>query len=162
MELPRRKNIRLKDYNYRQNGAYFITICAKDRLNLFGEIVGAALAPPDNTSKICLTECGKNVKTHIESLHKHYDEIFIDKYIIMPNHIHMIIVINTGGASAAPTLGNLVRGFKAGASRECGFSLWQRSYYDYIIRNEDDYLRIWKYIDENPANWTLDKYFTST
>ena len=156
----KRKSIRLTGYDYSQNGAYFVTICVKNRLNLLGEIVGAALAPPDNLPGFNLSKYGKIVKMHIEASHKHHDEILIDKYVIMPNHIHMIVAINTGGASAAPTtLGNWVRGFKAGISRECSFSLWQRSFHDYIIRNEDDYSRIWKYIDENPAKWAEDKYF---
>ena len=162
MELPRRKNIRAKDYGYRQNGAYFVTVCTQNRLNLFGEIiVGAALAPPENGTKVILTEHGRNVKTHIESLPKHYDEIFVDKYVIMPNHIHMIVVINTGGASAAPatTLGNLIRGFKAGASCECGFSLWQPRFHDHIIRDEVDYQNHWRYIDENPLEWAEDEYY---
>ena len=191
MELPKRKLLRLKDYDYNQNGAYFITICAKDKRNLFGKIkppntvagipqvVGAALAPP--VAATDLTEYGKNVQKHIEALHKHYNYISVDKYVIMPNHVHMIISINTGvaemrhadehatpaksghgtgGASAAPTtLGNLVRGFKAGVSRECGFLLWQRSYHDHIIRNQKDYLRIYQYIETNPAKWEDDRYF---
>jgi len=90
----------------------------------------------------------------------------VDKYVIMPNHVHMIIAVNaggaemqcaqghathaefergTGGASAAPTmLGNLIRGFKAGVSRECGLPLWQRGYHDRIIRNQAEYQRIWQ------------------
>ena len=130
MKLPKRKNIRLKDYDYSQNGVYFITLCADSRKHLFGEIVGAALAPPEDVPKIILTEYGKKAKTHIEFLHEHYSEISVDKYVVMPNHIHMVIVINKGAASDAPTitLGNLVRGFKAGVSRECSFSLWQRGY----------------------------------
>ena len=162
LEFPKRRNMRLKDYDYSRNGAYFITICTHNRQHLLGTmIVGAALAPPDNASEIVLTEYGKNVKLHIESLHRHYDGICVNKYVIMPNHIHTIVVINTGGASAAPTttLGNLIRGFKSGVSRECGFSIWQRGYHDHIIRNEDEYQKIWEYIDENPMRWTEDKYF---
>ena len=162
-ELPIRKHLRLKGYDYSKNGAYFITICVKGRHEILG-VVGAALAPPADSHaespKIHLTEYGKTVKTHIESLQNHYNDVFVDKYVIMPNHVHMIVVTDAGGASAAPTLGNLVRGFKAGISRECGFTLWQRSFYDHVIRNEEDYLRVCQYIDENPDKWAEDQYFT--
>ena len=120
--------------------------------------------------QMILSEYGQIVKTHIESMLAHYNNIFIDKYIIMPNHIHMIVIINTdepseksgapseytdetsgksGGASAAPTttLGNIIRGLKAGISRECKFSVWQRSFHDRIIRNKIEYQKIWQYID---------------
>jgi len=163
-ELPQRKNIRLKEHDYSKAGMYFVTICVKDRYEVLGKLVGAALAPPDNTLEMLLSEYGRTVKTHIESLHKHYDDICVNKYVIMPNHIHMIILINThrtytGGASAAPTLGNLIRGFKAGVSRECGFSLFQRLFHDHIIRNEENYQKIWHYIDKNPQQWENDKYY---
>ena len=121
------------------------------------------LAPPKNAMEIMLTGYGENVKIHLESLHRHYDKICVDKYVIMPNHIHIIVFIDKGGASAAhtTTLGNLIRGFKAGVSRECGFSIWQRGYHDHIIRNENEYQKIWKYIDENPLKWAEDTYYCS-
>jgi len=118
------------------------------------------LLRPNNTLKIALTEFGETVKTQIEALSEHYYEICVDKYVIMPNHVHMVVFINAGGASAAPTtLGNLIRGFKSGVSRVCGFSLWQRGYHDHIIRDETEYQKIWRYIDGNPAKWAEDKYY---
>ena len=215
MELRKRKNVRLKDYDYSSNGAYFVTICTQERQRLFG-VVGAALAPPayiippginihrsdnirvsdnihhtNNIPQINLTQYGFTVKTHIELLQTHYNGIFVDKYVIMPNHIHMIVVINaggasaaptnacemnacgtnandtnaigignaTGGASVAPTLGTVIRGFKAGISRECKFTVWQRGYHEHIIRNENEYLLIWNYIDTNLAKWAEDRYY---
>ena len=95
----------------------------------------------------------------------------IDKYAIMPNHVHMIILLknenrdyqNGAMRTSRPTaIPNLLRSLKIMVSKEIGFSLWQASYYDHIIRSEEDYLRIWQYIDENPAKWAEDKYFVRT
>ena len=82
----------------------------------------------------------------------------LDKYVIMPNHVHMILSLNED--SIIP-LSQIVGSFKAGVSREIGFSVWQRSFYDHIIRSEADYKRICEYIENNPAKWALDKYYTS-
>ena len=99
-----------------------------------------------------------------------YQDIFVDKYIIMPNHIHMILVLcdtdtvesGTMRASSptAALIPGVIRSLKTLVAKECGFSFWQRSYHDHIIRNEDEYLRIWQYIYENPARWSEDIYYT--
>lgn len=90
----------------------------------------------------------------------------VDKYVVMPNHIHVIFVIpppQDGGngpmRTSAPTIPGLVRYFKRMVTQQCGQAIWQRSYYDHIIRNETDYLRIWNYIDTNPAKWGDDEYY---
>jgi len=101
----------------------------------------------------------------IPSKNKFFDGL---KYIIMPNHLHMIIIIKNeiGGyangtmrTSCPTTVPNLLRSFKTMVSKEIGFSLWQSRYHDHIIRNEADYLRIWQYIDENPIKWAEDEYY---
>lgn len=93
--LPQRKNLRLKYYDYSLEGYYFITICIKDRLNLLGRInVGVALQGDPNTlNKVNLSEEGKIVKKHIENCNKKIKNVLIDEYIIMPNHIHLIMVL---------------------------------------------------------------------
>ena len=165
-ELPIRKHPRLKGYAYSKNGAYFITICVKDKHNLLGTVVGrdVFIAPT-----VKLSEYGNVVDKHINKINSLGKGAVVDKYVIMPNHVHMLIMIENeiigciSGAmktSRPTTIPNLLRSFKTMVSKEIGVSLWQTSYHDHIIRDETDYLRIWQYIDENPMKWTEDKYYS--
>ena len=109
--------------------------------------------------RIELSEYGKIVEKYMQRIPG------IGKYVIMPNHIHMIIEILTEDGSmwaSTPTqsVSQRVRSFKTLVSKESGVSLWQRSFYDHVIRSEADYLSIWQYIDENPAYWAEDEYYT--
>ena len=99
MELKTRNPNRLKDYDYSQNGAYFITICTKDRQPILSVIKNADETVGENCvlPSICLTDIGKTIKNEIDKIHLIYDNVFIDNYVIMPNHIHLIIRINTNG-----------------------------------------------------------------
>ena len=101
MKLPKRKPTRLKGYDYAKKGAYFITICVKDRVELLSEIVGQGLAPAENH----LTVYGNIAREQVELLENRYSKITIDKYVIMPNHIHILIsnFKETAGASPCPT-----------------------------------------------------------
>ncbi len=151
-DLPKRKQNRLNNYDYSQNGAYFITICTKNKECIFGSIVGcdAHIAP-----KIILTEYGKIAKKHIELIPG------IDKYVIMPNHIHLIIL--KGGAMWAshPTsVSQDIRSLKILVSKQISKSIWQTSFYDHIIRDEEDYLTKCQYIENNPAKWLEDELYT--
>lgn len=83
----------------------------------------------------------------------------IKEYVIMPNHIHMIIVIDGTMRASSPTISLLIRSFKTLTTKDIGFSIFQRSFYDHIIRDEEDYLTKAKYIEENPARWAEDKYY---
>jgi len=168
MEYPIRKEHRLKNYDYSQCGAYFITICTKDRKYIFWNNydilnVGAAFGGP--YGKISLTEYGKIVKNELKKIPSIYpDVVFIPKFVIMPNHIHLIIVLNTysenGPPKAAPTVGSIINKFKGTVSKKCGFHVWQKSFYDRVIRNEHEYSAFWKYIETNPMNWESDELFT--
>ncbi len=168
MEYPIRKEHRLKNYDYSQCGAYFITICTKDRKYIFWNNydilnVGAAFGGP--YGKISLTEYGKIVKNELKKIPLIYpDVVFIPKFVIMPNHIHLIIVLNTysenGPPKAAPTVGSIINKFKGTVSKKCGFHVWQKSFYDRVIRNEHEYSAFWKYIETNPMNWESDELFT--
>jgi len=169
MEMPIRKNIRLRGYDYSQNGCYFITVCVRDKHEILGKIfVGddAHIVP----KKIKLTEHGIVAEKFIKNINHIYNDVCIDKYVIMPNHVHMILIIknknrpeNNGPMRAsAPTnaiIPRVIRSFKILTSKECGLSLWQRAYYDHIIRNDSEYQKIWQYIDENPEKWQEDCYF---
>ena len=96
-----------------------------------------------------------------------YGDISIDKYVVMPNHVHFIITVAAhGGSSRTPTPTNaklpaLVSTWKRFTNKKAGVSLWQRSYYDHVIRNDADCLRAWQYIDDNPAKWAEDEYYSN-
>ncbi|MDY5948140.1 MAG: transposase [Oscillospiraceae bacterium] len=160
MALPERKKLRLEGYNYSQNGVYFITICAKNKEKLFGEVVGDGV--PD-VPRVELSPIGETVDKYILSIEEKYDYITIEKYVIMPNHIHLLIMvyncdnaITSGANSAIPRLISTLKRF---VNKEVGIDVWQRSYHDHIVRNERDYDEIWQYIDENPLKWKLDCYY---
>ena len=163
MNLPKRKPTRLKNYDYSQNGYYFVTICTQHKECIFSNIVGQGLAP----AEIQLTKFCKIANAEIIDLENRYKFVKIDKYVIMPNHIHSIIVIenNTAGASPCPTLSDVICSFKSITTRKCravnsDVKIWQTSFHDHIIRDEKDYLKIWNYIDTNPFKWQDDCFYT--
>ena len=123
----------------------------------FSQPVGACIARP----QIQLSNCGKIVEQSIKSVCKKYDEVYVDRFVIMPNHLHLIIVLNNGRAMHAPTVSNIIGQMKSYVTKQFGVPIWQRSFYDHIIRDKDDYLRISEYIEKNPANWANDRYFVS-
>jgi len=163
-DYPVRKSNRLKDYDYSQAGCYFITICISDGKDLLGDIIAGQLS---------LSEYGKTVKLEIENIPTVRKECIIQKYVVMPNHIHMIVQIvgDDGNRPANPradrhpplqrkSISNMVQGLKGVVTRQLGFSIWQRSFHDHIIRDEAEYQRVWQYIDENPQRWNEDCYYT--
>ena len=167
-ELPKRKSPRLKYFDYSSAGAYFVTICVNNKLNLLSEIqnttvaVGEGLAPPEISIK--LKPCGEIVKEQLQALEIRYENITIDDFVIMPNHIHIIVFLNeqTGGASPSPTLNDVICTFKSLTSRICkrefGIEkIFQRSFFEHIIRDKSDYETRKKYIYENPIRWYYNK-----
>ena len=162
MDLPKRKQNRLAEYDYSIPNAYFITICTVDRKNLFWKDVGAVIDRPEN---VPLTNLGMLVKQRIKDIPHHYPAITVDHAAIMPNHIHLLLQINTdvdGRSMIAPTISTVVRLMKGAVSRQVGYSVWQKGFYDHIIRNEKDYRDIWNYIEGNPSKWSEDKLFVGT
>lgn len=163
MDMPRRKQIRLQNYDYSTPGAYFVTICTHERRCMLSNItVGEGLAPP----VVTLSPIGKTVEEQIQALPQRYLTIRIDNYVIMPNHIHLIVSLHedAGGASPSPTLFDVVRVLKSLTTRLSrillgDLPLWQRSYHEHVIRNKDDYKQIWDYIENNPARWADDRYY---
>jgi REP element-mobilizing transposase RayT len=158
MDLPHRKPNRLKNFDYSQNGAYFITICVKDRNELLWNVGVRIARPQDN---IALSEYGIIIDAAIQKIPEHYPCVSVDKYVIMPNHIHIILMLSNhnGRAMRAPTIATIINQMKGYVSKLLGFSLWQKSYHDHIIRNEQEYQEIWRYIDENPLNWEEDCFY---
>ncbi len=156
MELPNRKPTRLKGYDYSAPGAYFITICTHNRKCILGNIVGEGLcALPRNQ----LTRIGKEVEKTIMYINENYNNVSIDKYVIMPNHIHLIVVLDNSGGRGNRPLQKKLGHLKSNTTKKFDNILWQRSYHDHIIRNEKDYRRIWEYIDTNPLKWELDCFY---
>ena len=198
MKIKKRKEIRLKEYDYSAACAYFVTVCTKNKEHLLGKIcVGDVL--PDIPLALCrgrerserpcadagaddspasqdvlpdipyveLTEYGQIVKQQFEIMNSLYDDIKVNHYIIMPNHIHFIVEITNGrGTSRRPSptrvnsaIPKYISTFKRFTNKNSKVSLWQRSYYDHIIRNETDYLEKLNYIKTNPHRWSDDEYF---
>ncbi len=156
MELPTRKPTRLKDYDYSKSGAYFITICTHNRENILSNIVGEGLcALPQNN----LTPIGKEIEKTLQYINENYNNVSIPKYVIMPNHIHLILVLDDSGGHRNPPLQNVIGQLKSYTANKFGGILWQRSFHDHIIRGEKDYKKIWEYIDKNPLKWDLDCFY---
>ncbi len=133
----------MQDYDYNQNGAYFITICTKERKRILCDIVG-------DDAHIVPKKYGFIVEKYIRNVPE------IKKYVMMPDHIHLIIQIENGSMRAStPTnkVSNIVRSLKILSTKEIGESIFQRSFYDHVIRNEEDYRAVWEYMDNNPKNW---------
>lgn len=162
MELPKRKHNRLQHYDYSQNGAYFVTICTKHKQNLFwsvGATIGRQKTPP-------LSQCGNYVDGGIKNISRFYSSVFVEKYTIMPNHLHMIILLQSdcycgksGRPVVAPTVSQVIQQFKGAVTKQIGYSVWQRSYHDRIIRGENEYQKIWEYIHTNPHKWQQDCFY---
>lgn len=160
MELPKRKPTRLKGYDYSTPGAYFLTICVKDKKQLLSKIVGTdeGIVPQNNLSEIGLI-CDR----YINNINIKYENVTVDKYVIMPNHIHLIVFLHGTMRASSPTknIETIIRSFKTMVTKEIGNSIWQRSYHDHIIRGEKDYRKIWEYIDTNPIKWELDCFYNA-
>ncbi len=148
MASEERKNVRLKEYDYRTAGYYFITICTQKKEHAFGEIVN---------EKMQLSMIGDIAKnTWIDLPNKFYN-IRLHRYVIMPNHIHGILEITEWDEKIS--IMDVVKRYKSVVTYGCGRKIWQKGFYEHVIRNEKDYLRIAKYIDENVLKWSLDEYF---
>ena len=161
IELPKRKQNRLTDYDYSTPNAYFITVCTAKRKNLFWKDAEAVIDRPDN---VPLTDLGTIVRQSISEIPKHYSMISVDHFVVMPNHIHLLLQINTaidGRSMIAPTISTVVRLMKGTVSKQAGSSVWQKGFYDHVIRNDNDYRDIWNYIEGNPSKWAEDKLYIS-
>lgn len=181
-----RRSIRLRGYDYAQAGAYFVTIVTKDRACLFGEIVDGEMRP---------NQFGRIIQATWNELPEHYSGVECDAFVVMPNHVHGIIVLveDDGGVGSndvgaglkpaqpglrpttapraglnpAPTrhrLAEIIRAFKTFSARRIndmrktpGFPIWQRNYYEHIVRSENELNRIREYIANNPLQWEMDR-----
>ena len=184
-QLPKRKRTRLPDYDYSAPGAYFITVCTQGRKCILSEIVAGGAVPCGETGAhrpvgaihespaVQLTQAGLCVQRAVERLAEQYTNLRVEKYVIMPNHVHLLLEITEDRAvrerplrsKRERSLVDKAIGFmKMNSSRLIHISspnsnIWQRSYHDHIIRGEDDYREIWNYIDTNPARWCEDCFY---
>ena len=111
-----------------------------------------------------MTDLGMMVKQVIYDISRHYPAITVDHAVVMPNHIHLLLQINTdtdGRPMAAPTISTVINQMKGVISKNAGFSVWQKGFYDHVIRNDNDYRDIWNYIEGNPGKWSEDKLYIS-
>ena len=152
MELPQRKKIRLSNYDYNSVGAYFVTICTKDKYPYLWDRVEDL----NDIDDIVISDAGKVVENEIYHLNSVYPYVSVDNYCIMSDHIHLIISITQGDKDqieANPTLSRIVKQFKSTVTKQIGYSIWQKSFYEHIIRNDEEYQQIWRYTDDNPAKY---------
>ena len=154
MDLPKRKSPRLRGHDYSGHKSYFVTICTHKMARVFGD---AAI----------LNEWGEIAENELLNIPERFHGVQIDKHVIMPNHIHAIITIgrNAERSRPFPTLSTIIGLYKSGVSKRIHdiapdeTTIWQKSFYDRIIRDEHGYRQVWRYIDENPSNWHEDEYY---
>jgi len=165
-----RRSIRLRGYDYSQNGLYFVTLCCHERQSLFGAVAN---------DEMRLNDAGRVAHTEWEKTGAMRENIEIHAFVVMPNHVHGIIKIvgahcmrpdvvpdmQPGRVQRAPTVGDVVRGYKSAVTKRINQlrnasipPVWQRNYYEHIIRNEEAYLKIAEYIQTNPQRWDEDTY----
>lgn len=153
--LHRRRSIRLKEYDYAESGLYFFTMCCHEKKALLGRIENGEITP---------NEFGEIVRDTWLDLPNHYAGISLDEFVIMPNHIHGILRIEDAHAKKQG-LTEIIRALKTFSARRInalrgvsGVPVWQRNYYEHIIRDESSYLSIAEYIQTNPLQWEKDDY----
>ena len=165
-EKRRRRSIRLKGYDYSQAGAHFVTICAHDKKCLFGDVVNGEMKLAG--IGMIADECWRGIPDH-------FSDTTLDSFTVMPNHVHGILIIRRGTACRAPTmeqfgrpvansLPTIIRSYKSAVTKQTnelrktpGPPVWQRNYYEHVIRNEEDLSETREYITINPLRWDLDK-----
>lgn len=163
-KLSQRRSIRIPEYDYRQAGSYFVTICTFQQRCILGKIIH---------EKTRLTPIGHIVKRSWEQIPMHFKHVGLDQFVVMPNHFHGILELSDcdgpdikaceSGVVLANSLSSIIRSFKANVTREIheqtndqSVKIWQRNYYEHVIRNERSFKAIQEYIVNNPLKWELD------
>ncbi|MFY9730930.1 MAG: transposase [Candidatus Acidiferrales bacterium] len=169
--LPRRRTIRFQNFDYSQAACYFVTICSKDNRCIFGHVVAARMQ---------LSDLGRIVEECLVAVPRHFKNADIPVHSIMPNHLHAVVALRVEASSAPPTETNsvraetfaapitgsiptIVRSFKSAVTRAAraafrkpSLDVWQRNYFERVIRSDDEFRKTWQYICENPARWDFD------
>ncbi|MCL2851064.1 MAG: hypothetical protein FWE01_01745 [Firmicutes bacterium] len=148
--MRRRKPNRIKGFDYKF-GSFFITICAQKKFELFGEI---------KSGKMKLSEIGEIVERKISQIEIVYENVFVGCYVVMPNHVHMILsLVYTDAECSNPNVSQIINQFKRAVSIEATFSPWQKSFHDTVIQDENKYNNIIKYISKNIETWEQDELY---
>ncbi len=168
-ENHRRRSIRLQGYDYSQAGAYFVTVCTQNRKCLFGAVIDG---------EMLLNDCGKIAAECLDEIPKHFPHVEMDEFVVMPNHVHLVVVIvdgPVGATHASPlpqpprgpqprSIGSIIGSYKSAVTKRVneirdtrGAPIWQRNYYEHIIRDENELHRVRRYIESNPACWADDE-----
>ena len=155
-----RKANRLKGYNYSSKGMYFITISSYKSEPLFGRV----LRNNGSYEGVELTEIGKIIENQLKTMSDYYDYAKIINFIVMPNHIHLILEIKETSCTAKENRANaavpmFVSSMKRFVNKKVGYDVWHRSYHDHIIRNDEDFTKIFEYISDNPRRWAEDRFY---
>ena len=164
--IHHRRSIRLQHYDYSQPGAYFVTICVQDRACLFGDVVDGEMR---------LNDAGHTAQECWHAIPIHFSHVDLDAFVVMPNHVHGILVVvdslaSEGAKNFSPlrgtskTVGSVVRGFKIGVTtwmrtNTVIHGVWQRNYWEHIVRDESELNRIREYIVNNPGQWEMDRLY---
>ena len=160
--LPQRKPNRISNFDYRSHGAYFVTICTHERRNTLCSIVGDGFPIPKPSGTIAASV--------IAAIPEHFPQVRVDHSVVMPNHIHLLLFIDSSSSPhlPCPTLGNVIGWYKYQVTKQinlscgtAGAKVFQRSYHDHVIRGQRDYDQIWEYIDTNPLRWTIDCFYSA-
>jgi len=165
---PGRRSVRIQGHDYRSAGAYYVTICTFARSSILGRVIHR----PNGEAHVTLSALGKVVDTCWRAIPDHWPHVQLDRYVIMPNHLHGIIVIYPSsetthepvaegfGRPVSGSLPTIVRSFKAACTREGrrqlgdpNLRLWQRGYHERVIWNDDQWDQVRGYVDTNPSNW---------
>jgi len=161
--LPQRKSPRLQGYDYRQAGAYFVTLVTWRRIHLFGRV---------QENEMALTAAGEIASACWVALPEHHPGVELDAFVVMPNHVHGVIFIgntpNTDMHPPAASLGTVIGSYKSGVTRRIretmadpGLQVWQGRFHDHIIRDEADLYRIQTYLLDNPSRWAEDTFYSA-
>ena len=152
--VHRRHSVHLRDFDYRATGAYFVTLCTADRSTIFGTVAG---------DEVHMTQAGRLVEDCWNWLAEQYLYVTLDAWVLMPNHLHGILAIGETPGQRKP-LGRLIGAFKTVSTKRVnelrgtpGAVVWQRDYYEHIVRSESDLASIRQYITDNPRQWALDR-----
>lgn len=170
--MKNRKPNRLPSYDYSSYGYYFLTICTENRVKHFGEIINGEMS---------LSKSGIIVHDYWQNIPKYYESVELDQFVVMPNHIHGIIIVNNVGTGQCPVptkemkgyltpteetqyglISKIIGAYKSLTARKIKEAdntnfMWQRSFYDHVIRDDHDMMRIQQYIINNPLKWDLDR-----
>ena len=162
-ELTKRKTTRLHNADYNGAGVFFLTICTQNRRCVLSRVVGTGVL---DGPRIELTPYGMIADKYIKQLNGFYDHISVESYVIMPNHIHILLVVRDSGPSRTPvptiqnsTVSRFISTLKRFCNKEYGENIWQYRSNDHIIRNREDYEEHLKYIYENPMRWYYDELY---